>query len=578
MTATSERLDQLEAAVESAAANRDASGVAAGWRAVLDYFVEVGAGRVDPEPGKGEPEYERLWERARRAMANLGGQAAPALETLADYDSERYGPMLGVSDSGVATAAIRQGALAAPKADALTNLTPLALGVAHDAERLGAVGEVAVGPDEFATIRLAARGRVLTTTNVGTRVNVRTFLPQPVVTVRAGGAGRATDKLKEFFAPFVKTASGRPRSLTVFISLGAKMTRRQCRYVLAQLCDAVASGAFCKPKWHCLGLLVDPGRGKDRVARAKEGIGLAAAADLTEVALAGLDDDRFAPDELDGLLKCAAAKKVRVHSRNLIDPQTTARHVWAGLAVARNMGLELGKYGLSPLSFEDQRQVVARIQYWFPHWCAAPVYYLDYPLVTAKGVYHGPSLGDGIRRWLEMVAKLGVRVVLIDTAKKSEGRHLLRESTDDTRGFLTVDAIAALNAFAANLGVKTLWAGGISLPQAYTFGKLGVFGVYVTSAATSLKPLSRQALGDPFLTGFREPQREAVTRVKFLIEVGFLVGRGAADLEAGAEAVLAAVASKNEPEAARLQTELHPRVVNAWHNHFFDPTPSGGQT
>jgi hypothetical protein len=578
MTASSARLDELEAAIETAATDRDAVGVAAGWRGVLDYFFEVGAARVDPEPGKGEPEYERLWELARRAMANLGGQAVPALQTLADYDAERYGPMLGVSDSGIATAAIRKGALAAPKRDALTDLTPLTLGIAHDAERLGAVGEVAVGPDEFATIRLAARGRVLTTTNVGTRVNVRTFLEQPVVQVRAGGAERAIDRLRELFAPFVKTASGRPRSLTVLVSLDAKMAKRQREQVLAQLSDAVAAGDFCKPKWHCLGLLSDPGRGKDRVARAKQGIDLAASAKLTVVALAGLEDDRFDPDEMDGLLKFAASKNVQLRSRTRVDPQTTARHVWTGLAVARNMGLELGKYGLAPLSFEDQKEVIARIQYWFPHWCAAPVYYIDYPLVTAKGVYHGPSLGDGIRRWLKMVANLPnpVRVVLIDTAKKSEGRHLLRDSAEDTRGFLTANEIADLNSFATNLGVKTLWAGGISLPQAYTFGKLGVFGVYVTSAATSLKPLSRQALRDPFLTSLREPQLEAVTRVKFLIEVGFLVGRGAAALEADAKAMLAAVAAKNEPEAARLQAELHPRVVEGWRKHFSDNPHSGG--
>jgi hypothetical protein len=404
------------------------------------------------------------------------------------------------------------------------------------------------------------------------------FLEQPVVQVRASGAEHAIARLKELFAPFVKTASGKPRSLTVLLSVDAKMTRGQRGQVLAQLCDAVAAGDFCKPKWHRLGLLVDPGRGKGRVARAKKGIDVAASAKLTEVALAGLDDDRFGPDELDGLLKFAAAKKVRLHSRNRVDPQTTARHVWTGLTVARNMGLELGKYGLSPLSFEDQKEVVARIQYWFPHWCAAPVYYIDYPLVTAKGVYHGPSRGDGIRRWLEMVAKLGVRVVLIDTAKKSEGRHLLRDSAEDTRGFLTVAEIVGLNSFAADLGVKTLWAGGISLPQAYTFGKLGVFGVYVTSAAASLKPLSHQALRDPFLTSLREPQLEAVTRVKFLIEVGFLVGRGAADLQADAEAMLAAVVSKNEPEAARLQAELHPRVVEAWRTHLSDDAHFGGRT
>ena len=158
----------------------------------------------------------------------------------------------------------------------------------------------------------------------------------------------------------MKTASGKPRSLTVLISFATNMTKRQCGQLLAQLGDAVDAGEFCKPKWHRLGLLVDAGRGKDRVARAKEGIDLAATANLTEVALAGLDDDRFDPDELDGLLKFAAAKKVHLRSRNRVDPQTTARHVWTGLTVARNMGLELGKYGLSPLSFEDQKEVVRR--------------------------------------------------------------------------------------------------------------------------------------------------------------------------------------------------------------------------
>ena len=171
---------------------------------------------------------------------------------------------------------------------------------------------------------------------------------------------------------------------------------------------------------------------------------------------------------------------VRVVSRDRVDPQTTARHVWTGLAVARNMGLELGKYGLVPLTFEDQKEVVARVRVWFPNWCAAPVFYVDYPLITATRTIHGPSLGEGVRKWLEMVAKLGVRVVLIDTAKKSESRRLLKDSAADDRGFFTADEVKDLTAFAVRLGVKVLWAGGITLPQAYALGRLGVFGLYVT--------------------------------------------------------------------------------------------------
>src|SRR5690349_8812469 len=123
MTVTPERLDELERAVASAAEKRDAAQVAAGWRAVLDYLAQVGAGRADPEPTDKQPEYTRLWQLAQRAMANLGGQAVPPVATLADYDSERYGPVLGVSDEGSATAAIRRGALAAPKYAALTERT-----------------------------------------------------------------------------------------------------------------------------------------------------------------------------------------------------------------------------------------------------------------------------------------------------------------------------------------------------------------------------------------------------------------------------------------------------------------------
>jgi hypothetical protein len=564
MPDSAQRPEGLERTIERAVKARDAAAVAAGWRAVLDYYAEVSSRRADPEPAPRESEYQRLWDLAHRAMADLGGQAEPALQTLAEYDSDRYGPMLGVSDEGTATAAIRNGALAAPKCAALAEHTPLTVGVAHDAERLGAVGEVVVGPDEFATIRLAARGRVLTTTNVGTRVNARLFLEPPTVLVAPGGADQALARLKAAFAPFVKTASGHPRALTVFARFNEKVPRPQRGPILAQLRKAVAAGDFCKPKWHCLGLRVEPGLGPQRVARAKEAIDLAAAAEVREVALGGLGDDRFEPDELAAILEHAAGHEVRVGPYARVDPQTTARHVWTGLSVARNMGLELGKYGLVPLTFEDQGEVIARIQYWFPHWCAAPVYYIDYPLVTRTDVFHGPRLGAGIRRWLKMVAKHHVRVVLIDTAKKSEGRHLLKDSAADERGFLTADEIGELTAFARGLGVRALWAGGITLPQAYTFGRLGVFGVYVTTAAAALEPLTRKASIDPFLTSLRVPQADAVARVKLLIETGFLVGRGAAGLEADARALVAAVAAGDKAEAERLQAELHPRAVAAW--------------
>jgi hypothetical protein len=568
MTADPKRIDELHRDLEAAAERGDAAKLATVARAVLDYQGGVSASRTDPEPQKGERDYERLWELAKRAMAILGGQAEPPLHTLADYDSARYGPMLGVSDEGSATAAIRRGGLAAPKAAALAELTPLTLGIAHDAERLGAVGEVAVGPDEFATIRLAARGRVLTTTNVGTRVNARLFLAPPEVTVQRGGLDKAIERLQTAFAPFAKTASGRPRKLTVFIRFAPKFPAGQRKASLGNLRAAVAAAKFSRPKWHSLGLYVNPGLGKQMVSRVRDGIDLAAAAGLSDVAVVGLHDDRFGPYELDEILGHAAERGVRVLPRDHIDPQTTARHVWTGLAVARHMGLELGKYGLVPLTFEDQKEVVARIQYWFPHWCAAPAFYVDYPLVTATSAYHGPSLADGVRKWLEMVANLRVRVVLIDTAKKSEGRRLLKDSPDDDRGFFTADKVKDLTAFAVRLGVKVLWAGGITLPQAYTLGRLGVFGLYVTTAAASLLPLDAKTRRDPGMLGIREPQAPAVARVKLLIEAGYLVGRGASQLAAGAEALVAALAAKDDVAARRRESALHAATVEAWRTHF----------
>jgi hypothetical protein len=211
---------------------------------------------------------------------------------------------------------------------------------------------------------------------------------------------------------------------------------------------------------------------------------------------------------------------------------------------------------------------VARIQYWFPFWCAAPVFYVDNPLVTRSAVFHGPRLAAGLRVWLDMVARLRVRVVLIDTVNKSEGRRLLKDSDDDARGFLTRGEILKLTAYARDRGVKVLWAGGITLPQAYIFGKLGVFGVYVTSDAATLQPLGRKARRDPFLVALREPDEHKVARVKLALEVGFLVGRGEVDLAPDVEALLAAVAAGESAKADRIQAELHPRVVRAWRAHL----------
>jgi hypothetical protein len=89
----------------------------------------------------------RSWEAPiREALAALGGSAEPGATSLRKYDSEIHGPYLGVSDEGKAARQFREAILASPKAQVLGPQTPLVLGAALDAERLAAVGEVAVSP------------------------------------------------------------------------------------------------------------------------------------------------------------------------------------------------------------------------------------------------------------------------------------------------------------------------------------------------------------------------------------------------------------------------------------------------
>jgi hypothetical protein len=265
-----------------------------------------------------------------------------------------------------------------------------------------------------------------------------------------------------------------------------------------------------------------------------------------------------------------------------VDTQTTARHVWTGLVVARNMGIELGKYGLTPLTFAEQRDVIVRInKQWFRDWCPAPACYIDYPLVADDQVYEGGTLAAGISKWIEMVASLRVKVVLIDTAKKWEHRRLLKASLDDTRGFLTLEEVRKLDAAAREQGIKALWAGGISLSQAFEFGKAEVFGIYVTSAASILVPVGKHYRRDPALATVRKPDAPSVARVKLLLESGFLVSRlsamGMADqakeMEDAARRLMPLVEAADKSGEAHRETQRQESVVyklaeDAWRRHL----------
>src|SRR5438132_8013552 len=91
------------------------------YRNVIALERKRARSRPDPEPDTRDPDYTQLYNLAHEAIIRLGGQDEQSLMTLSDYDSDSFGPLLGVSNEGGATAAIRQGALASPKCVALPN-------------------------------------------------------------------------------------------------------------------------------------------------------------------------------------------------------------------------------------------------------------------------------------------------------------------------------------------------------------------------------------------------------------------------------------------------------------------------
>jgi hypothetical protein len=70
-----------------------------------------------------------------------------------------------------------------------------------------------------------------------------------------------------------------------------------------------------------------------------------------------------------------------------------------------------------------------------------------------------------------------------------------------------------------------LWAGGITGPQAYELGKLGVFGIYVTTAAAKAVAVKGKYGRDPGLPKRKQVTFSGVLNVKTLLEAGYLSQR-----------------------------------------------------
>lgn len=555
-----------------------------------DFLYRCREERLHP---RGE-DLKYLSSLAAAALDELGGQGEPCPVSLKDYDHLHYGPFLGVSDEGSAAGPIRDAALDSPKARVLKTPDPLQVGASLDAERLAAVGEVAVGPGEYREIRVECMGRILNTTNVGTRLNLRYFKKRPVIRIPGGSTREAIKKAaqeaKAAVRPFLETPDLVPRPIMIFARFDKPRTMSNRLEILTALNTIFQGGEFCAPECHKLGLLTIVPRGLVGVVRVKDAIDIAAEAKLAEVAVKSIirweAEDKismpgilnyFNPHNAREILKYAEKKKVTVSPRNLVDTGTVARSVWSGLSTARRMGFECGKYGLFPLTLEEYDKVAGTVQSWFPDWTAAPAFYIDFPTIDKVDVYEEKDAPKALKRFLHIASGHHIPVVLIDTADKDKGRRILKSRKDDVKGILDWEQIAKIDHYAQNLGIKALWAGGITIDQAYEFGKLGVFGIYVTSAASVSRPVSSAYAVDPMLASEKEPTYQGVSRTKLLLEAGFLVrsldGQGAKkiaiEIEKQSENLIRSL--RKAPTVAFPKTEekgLQSLLEHAWKKHF----------
>ena len=560
---------------------RDGALLGDACREAVRLYRDAVAGRSGPD----EAGIRRLAALAQQAMVLLGGEGDLGGPSLKDYDSERFGPYLGVSDEGSAAGVIRRAALESPKAKALGGaVNPLAVGVALDAERLGGVGEVAVGPEEYTEARTACLGHILNSTNVGTRVNLRFFRRHPVVWTEDEPFDKALELAKESLrlkvAPFLRPPGGKARPLTVYAAFPLRNRWGDAKRVafLKELTSHLAKPDVADPKVHRLGYQASIRKGVAGKEDALRAIEVAAGADLKDVALSGtvrkLAEELVSqpgllnylpPSKLAPVLRRAAARGVRVLPVNTVDPETVARHVWTGLQAARRMGFELGKYGLFPLTLEESEVVIGLVQKWFRDWSAAPVFFVDQGLLSESRIDTAHVLVRGLKTWLRMVGRHGVRVVLIDTVEKSKCPPLLK-TPGTAKGLMSLREVRDVDKLARSLGIKALWAGGISIPQVYELGRLGVFGIYVTSAAAEPIPVPPGYENDPWLAAVKEPTYEGVLRTKLLLEAGFLAAHAPDGPKIGrsAEAFLAALSGGDKASIKKTQDQMVRDCIPSW--------------
>jgi len=450
---------------------------------------------------------------------------------LDTYDSERFGPLFAVSDEGSAGETIVNAAYASAKAKALWPIDPVSLGIALDGERMTSAGEVPIGPPEYEDLSDAAAGRLLLTTNVGVRVNTRLTqqLPEFAVTEKSANDKQWLDNVFAAFEPFVHTPDGQPRPLTVRLSVEPKAPIKSLKGVVTKLEAGRKEGKMGPAEIHQLSVLVafedritdDEIDVIERIMKLAADAGireLAIDADLREPARRRLGIQSLLnildPEHLRRLLRLSRQLAVRLTYRYHLDIETAARTIWTGLHTARTNGFSAGKYGLMPMTLEEQGAVIEMITGWTADWTAIPAFYVDTPLLTAEDVYDDTRCKDAAKLWLKTARGAGAKIVLFDSPDRVNPRRLIRQpNVANDIGVLSLADIEEILGYAKELGISILWSGGITSRQAFELAKRKVFGIFSTSSTAAKIAVTAAFEDDPRLATENEPTDVGVRRI-----------------------------------------------------------------
>lgn len=508
---------------------------------------------------------------------------APALE---EYDADRFGPLLAVSDEGENAKAIARASYASAKARAMRPARAMSIGVMIDGERMVSAGEGPIGPDEYARLVAAAFDRTLCSTNVGVRANARLYrlLPEFAIADAANDESAWLASVFAAFAPFLQTPDGVPRPLTVRLIVQPADAPATVERLVAKLESGRARRQLGPASLHRFALLsitngpITKGEATAEIMRV---LAIGAQSGVAEVAIDGdLTPEARERTSVASLLNVvdvatlrdlfAAARQqgVRLVYRYEVDVDSTARTIWTGLYTARSYGLSAGKYGLVPLTLEEQERVVALVSGWTNQWTTVPAFYLDTPLVSVDDVFDETRMAEAAALWMERMRAAGARLVLFDCPDRIAARRLVRDAQHPS-GVLTLDQIVALDARAKALGLKAMWSGGLTARLAFALGARRVFAIFCTGAAARLVGVHGTFSDDPDLPSELAPTELGVRRVHAVLQAGFLTtalrARGAAladEIGVRAQALLAAIEAQSgvEDALAALDTVL----ISGW--------------